>query len=58
MSMGHCCIIAPYGCLWGWEKVLVGGTEAGFFFLEFLLMCHLHLSMEVSFGIRSGHQGY
>lgn len=30
--MGHCCIIAPHGCLWGWEKVLVGGTEAGFFF--------------------------
>lgn len=39
--MGHWCFIGPYGSLSCW-----GGAEAGFF-LEFLVVCHLHLSMEI-----------
>lgn len=44
-------------CLYGaGRKNVVGETNAIFFHLEFFVMGCLNLSMEISFGTKSGHQ--
>lgn len=44
---------------WCWEEEEEGGGEElkpFFFLLEFFIMSCLNLSMEISFGTKSGHQ--